>query len=130
MSQLVVGGEVIDNIIINDEASEIKCTDVNGNNSNVQAELDKQNKKIYPSDVILEFGKVTTSGEVRTITLQKEYTEMIYFNIGAMPAANSLLPRQVIFTAPNKVSFQLYGSATSAGIITPSLNHGYIFVGK
>lgn len=41
--QLVIGGEVIDDIIINDEASEIKCKDAEGNESNVQAELTKLN---------------------------------------------------------------------------------------
>lgn len=54
---------------------------------------------------------------------------MIYFNIGSLPSVNTFLPRDVTFTAPNKVSYKLYGSAGSSAL-NPSLNHGYIFVGK
>ena len=60
-SQLVIGGEVIDNVVINDDASEIKCKDADGNESNVQAVLDEQNKNLTASDN-LKF-RFATDGE-------------------------------------------------------------------
>ena len=75
--QLVVGGEVIDDILINDEASEIKCKDADGNESDVQTELDKQNKNFENLGIIYKGAWISTSGG----NIEK-CTETIYLNKG------------------------------------------------
>ena len=74
---------------------------------------------------------VTTSGSTRAITLQKDFDEMLYFNIGSMKNINSLPIRDVTFTPPNKVTFVLKvllnGTITD---YTDNEQHGYVFIGK
>ena len=48
MAKYIIDGEVVSGST--DTASSIKCKDANGNNSNVQAVLDEQNKNLTASD--------------------------------------------------------------------------------
>ena len=85
---------------------------------------------ITPSDVKMEFGKVTTEGSTRVITLQNNYEEMLYFNISWFKNNTAFIPRGITFTAPNTVSFNMKGFSDSVVDNTVSAEHGYMFVGK
>jgi hypothetical protein len=99
---------------------------LNTQHTNLKAQLN-------PSDMKIEAGTVTTSGQTRTITLKGNYTKMLYFNIGnnANPTFPVFLPVGVTFTAPNKVTFNLkvYGN-NGVDNSTTGYETGYIFVGQ
>lgn len=79
----------------------------------------------------IDSAMVTTSGKKRTITLQKDFTEMTYFNIGALDGITFFPARNVVFTAPRTVSFEVRGLANGTATENTSAQyHGYLFVGR
>ena len=80
--QLAIGGEFIDSIEFNDEASDIKCKDADGNESNVQAELNKLDGNINEKRKLLWTNSTLNSNFAKqTISIDLsdyDYIEVIF----------------------------------------------------
>lgn len=78
-----------------------------------------------------KFGTVTTSGSTRTITLDEDFTSMKFFDITITSISNVYKPRNVAFTAPRTITFELTNTPSSTiAMETGSVTSKYIFIGE